>query len=410
MESSWKNTLAQLQAYVKANPGITIAPGIIILPEEVRPGFYSLFDRVENDFVRENFPGFIELGTSLSAAWAAVSQATVDSMKLESLGIAPALRWFLNNPVDGLSRYFSDDLFAILKGEIDPAEFETRNLRHVPPMFAAFFKQGYRRWVQTAILGRLGASKIMRVPAIDEIADPLMGEGHENPGQHVASLPEAVPASSISFEQHPIISFVVPKVLVWSEKAGRYVSMHSEFVEPYWKAREVSERVEWLNFTALKQAHGLAKARPDLKIPTDLARILPDVMFHTADELEDLIMVADHGRIARPDLAVEIMEEADWFEKGRLAAVKLHDKLLKPRYGTFIVCREAPPQAAFDELAPKPPPAAVASTGEQVQAVVAQPAGETLPATPEALNIHIIVAGYDASRLETVVSALVSAR
>jgi hypothetical protein len=314
--------------------------------------------------------------------------------------------------VDGLARYFSDDLFAVLKGELEAAQFEARGLKRVTPMFNDFFKEGYRRWTAAALLDRLDADKAFRVSAVDEIGDPLMGEGHENPGQRVDYVPEAQPATAMSFQQHPIISFVTPKALVWSAKLGLFAAIHSDFVEPFWTAREVSEKVEWLNFTALKTDHGVAKIRPDLKVTPSLSRILPDIVVYTSENIEDLVLVADHARIARPDLAVEVMEEADWFEKGGLAAVKLHHRLLKPRFGTYIVCREAPPQAAFDELAPKPPAPPEAASGEiSAQAGEgSKPVSEAQPpvpaSAPEVLDIHIIGAGYDASRLDAVISAL----
>jgi hypothetical protein len=185
-----------------------------------------------------------------------------------------------------------------------------------------------------------------------------------------------------------------------SARLGRFVGLHSEFVEPFWTAREISRNSEWFDFTALKRDNGLAKIRPDQKILPDLTKIMPDIAIYTAEDIYDITLVADHSHILRPDLSVEVMEGSDWFEKGRLSVVKRHHAAMKPRFGTFIVCLEKPPQAALDELAPKPAavdqPASTEASGQPASASVAEPAPD----------IHILEVGYNQESLQPIIWAL----
>jgi hypothetical protein len=332
-------------------------------------------------------------------------------MALEHILIEPSVQWFLNDPVDGLTRSLSDPLFEILKNRTDAAAFEETGKRLVHSAFISYFKEGYMRWVELAILSSLDPDKSYRVPAVDAIADPLMGEGHENPGERVANAPEAERVNSLSFQQHPIVSYVVAKIMVWSVRLGRFVAMHSEFVEPYWTAREVTRNAEWLDFTQLKIANGLARIRPDQKIPPDLSNILPDIEIYLADDLSDIKLIADHSRILRPDVSVEVMEDADWFEKGRLSSIRRHHAVIKPRFGTFILCRVQPSQAALDELMPKPAvPAQTPATSEapvtggMTAGIPEQPAPAPVPELCP--DIHILEIGYDQGRLEPLLESL----
>jgi len=412
MELTWQNTLAQLQEYIAHNPSISIGNNTVTLPGEVRPEFYRLFDKVETDFIKDNFSDLLERGAELSRAWADITKSVTGQLSLESIVVALSVKWFLNDPLDGLMRSLSNPLFEVLKGKSDMAKFEEDGKRLVSGAFTSYFKEGYRRWATLAVLSLLNPDKNYRVPAVDDIADPLMGEGHENPGQHVAIVPEAEQSNALSFQQQPIISFVVPKVMVWSPLLGRFVALHSEFVEPFWTAREISRNAEWLDFINLKRDNGLLKIRPDQKIFPDLTKMLPDVAIYTAEYLEDIALVADHRHMLRPYLSVEVMEEADWFEKGKLATIKRHHAAMNPRFGTFVICREPPPQAALDELAVKPvalnQPPAVANTQAEEEKITPEAQGQSGPVTvPEPPpDIHIIGVGYDKSRLESLIEVL----
>ena len=412
MELHWQATLAQLRDFVANNPEISIGSSKVIIPTEVRSEFYRLFDMVETDFVKDYFPESLEKGRALSIAWSKATQKLRGLMPVKSIVIAAHVQWFLNDPLDGLIRPLTNPLFEVMKGKMDVTKFEEDGKRLVSHLFDMCFKEGYRRWVELSIVSLLSPEKTYRVPAVDEIADPLMGEGHENPGQHIADIPEAEQYDSISFQQHPIVSFVVPKILVSSTKLGRFIAMHSEFVEPYWAARELSQKAEWFNFISLKKDSNLTVMRPDQKMLADLPKILPDIALYTAEDINDISIVADHSHILRPDLGVEVLENADWFERGELATIKRHQSIMKPRTGTFVICLEPPPQAAFDELMPKPATEIQAPSSNNTK-TMGIPLSAPLPEQgiasqkPEPKSdIRIIRVGYDENHLQGLLDAL----
>jgi hypothetical protein len=159
----------------------------------------------------------------------------------------------------------------------------------------------------------------------------------------------------------------------------------------------------------------LEKIRPDQKILPDLAKIMPDIAVYTAEETEDIRLIADYRHIMRPHLAIEIMEESDWYDKGKLSSVKRHHSVMKPQFGTFIICREPPPQAAIDELAPKP--AAAEQTSDSTSPVESQTTSPEIqlqnapgPVPEPPLDIHILEVKYDKSRLEPLIDALNSVK
>ncbi len=395
METTWQGTLEQLNEYVKNNPGISIGKNMVVIPAEARTEFYRIFDKVEADFVRNYAPDQLKRGCELSAVWLDESRNLALKLGLQSIVIAQSVMWFLNDPLDGLTRALSDPLFNVLKGEMDIPSFEEQAKKLTDSGFSSFFREGYKYWIEVSLLSLLEPENNYGVPAVDEVADGLIGEGHENPGQHKALVPEAEESNRMFLLQHPVVSFVVPKALVRSRRLARYVAMHSEFVEPQWTAREISRDAEWFDFTALKRDNNLTKLRPDQKQLVDLTRILPDIALYASDDIYNISLISDHSSIMRPALSVEVMDDPSWYEKGRLSAVKRHHAVMKPALGTFVVCLAPPPQAAIDELAPKL--AEASQPGDAIKP-------ETVLEPP--MDIHILWAGFDKSRLEPVVKTM----
>ena len=152
----------------------------------------------------------------------------------------------------------------------------------VTDAFSKSFREGYLYWVELSLVAELGGDKSYRVPAVDELMDNLMGEGHENVGQHMSSIPEAIEIRNISFLQHPVVSFMTPRIFMHSTSLDKLVALHSDYVEPQWTANRVSENAEWYDFISLRNEHDVSRLRPDLKLPIELGKILPDIMLYTA--------------------------------------------------------------------------------------------------------------------------------
>jgi hypothetical protein len=224
-------------------------------------------------------------------------------------------------------------------------------------------------------------------PAVDAIDNGLLGEGHERPGQHTDDVPAIEEANRISFELYPIIPYIVPRVTVFSRRNSEYVAMHSDFREAEWTARKISPNMEWHQLNDIKRKYRLINLRPDIfkKFWYEFTPVLPDLALSASPDVNDLTLVADFSRMLRPEINVEIMDSNDWVNEIKIADIVRHHAAMRPRSGTFVVCRQEIPVAAQAELE---------------AAMSAEPDFEQLSA------IRLIHAGYEVPALEAIVSAI----
>lgn len=347
MVSQWKTRYIELTDFVKSNPSIKIGSSIVSIPLPVRREFYSIFDSVRKSFIEDNCAGYINLGTKLGIAYAKTDSAIVDKLGLEPVEIYQETQWFLNDPVDGLMRVLFDPLFQLLKGVIDLETFQNESPKLIENAFYNYLREDYLYLVQMALVAALGADKSYRTPVIDDISDNLMGEGHENVGQHTGDVPAPLEVSNISLVQRNVVSFVTPRIIIHSAELSRFIGLHSNFVEPQWTANNVNPNIEWLDFIALRNDYGVTKIRPDIKSPIEFGKILPDILIYSSAEVNNLALVADHKYIMRPDLSIEVMENPSWQQQGKLPVIKQHHSVMRPRLGTYIICLEPAPLDAI---------------------------------------------------------------
>lgn len=374
---SWHPDYDALRQFINITPSIEISSNKAVIPSEVQEEFYRLFDATRTSFVKEHCPAAIECGLELSRHYKALCTGLLSETGLSQAEASDDLRWFLEDPVDGLRRFLSNPLFKLLGGQIGVEEFTQIASDKINSAFATLFHHGYQRWVSLAIIRRLLPEGSYRVPAMDAIYDVLMGEGHERPGQHKDEVPEAKEVQNISFEQHPIVSFIVPCVTVHSRRTGAFAALHTDFHEAEWTARRRSSNAEWYEIAALKAEHGFINRRPDLlkKAWYELEPILPDLALYTAGEVNDLALIADFKYMLRPSINLAIMESPDLEASTKPDDLKRRLLALRPRHGAFIICRQALSEAT------------VAALGNED-------------------DIKVICAGYDEAALEPIISLI----
>jgi len=387
MVSTWQNSFAQLQGFIKDNPSAEITENCISIPSDVRPEFYRLFDAVRTDFLKDNFPSSLEKGYELSRGFAKVYQEAIAASGLESIGVRASLNWFLQDPVNGLMRSLFDPLFNLIRGKLSEQAFTDSTIKLIDDTFSAYFREGYERWVVLGLMSRLQPDKNYMAFSRDFHTDSEISESSNTPGLREEVLDAIKETNKIEFSVTSISTFIVPRVLVHSQSLGRYASILTDFTEAYWRARNKSENMEWFNIKSLAEEFGRS-------------RLWPDMLLYASDTLEDIGLIADYVWVARPDIIVEIEESDGWYERGGLELARRHIAALKPRYGCYILCRNAPPDAAYAEIMTKP--ASDQGSDGQVldgsEAVVVQ---DTLEP-----DIHIITTGYDFTALDAVVEAL----
>jgi len=403
MTNTWQSSFAQLKEFVKENPSIEIAENSISIPSDVRPEFYRRFDKVRVDFLKDNYVSSLEKGYELSKEFARTYKKTIAASELDAISIRAAVNWFLQDPVDGLMRSLFDPVFNLIRGRLSEQSFSEHSIQLIDSTFSEYFREGYERWAVLGLLINLQPGTNYCVPSRDFHTDTDVTGGSIHPGLRDDLVESAEESKKISFESSSITNFIVPRILFNSRRLKRHVAIHTDHAEAWWGARSKSERVEWLNIKSLIQEYGRA-------------RLWPDLLFYTGDDLNDLNLVADYAWVARPDLIVEVEETEGWYERGGLDIARRHIAILKPRLGCYIISRTEPPAEAYNEIMPKPPVAVTdqiseqktpaENTGDNMSSPMPQTGDEQLSAPTPEPEIRIIHANYDFDKLGAIIETL----
>lgn len=391
MSNSWQKAYSGLKDYITGNPKIEIGKNVIAIPGDVRPEFYRLFDTVRVAFLKEKFQTLLDEAVPLSKNYTEVGQEVTKSLGLADIKVSASLNWFLNDPVNGLIRLLFDPLFDLIKGKIDADTFEHVASINIENSFSKLFRSGYEKWVVLSLANLLAPDKAHAVPVKDAHMDSSDTDGDVVPGLREEPVPEPKETEHLSLGHMGEAVFIVPDFIVHSAKLNRYVSIRTDIAEASWTAKLVSDKREWYHLRSLMKQYIVIAHWPDLAIYID-------------DQPEDLALVADFGRFCRPDMIVECMEQADWYQQGGLDRVKRNHDFLKPRLGSYVVSRLPVPEEAFKELMPEP----VARESAVEGATPIEPEPEKVSGEPEKqpLDIHIITAGYDQSQLAPIIETL----
>ena len=386
MVSTWQNSFAQLLGFIKDNPSIEISENCISIPGDVRPEFYRLFDVVRTDFLKDNFPSSLEKGYELSKEFASVYGDAIAASGLEAISVRAAVNWFLQDPVNGLMRSLFDPIFNLIRGRLTEQTFAESSTQLVDDAFSDYFHEGYERWALLGLMTHLQPDKNYYVDSRDYHADSEVSEGSTSPGLREESVDLAVESKKIAFNVTSLSTFIVPRVLLHTQRLGCNVAIHTDFTEAYWRARTKSEKMEWLSIKGLVEEFGRS-------------RLWPDLLMYTAAKTEDLNLIADYYWVARPDIIVEVEETDGWYERGGLDLARRHVAALKPRLGCYIICRTDAPAEAYAELASA---SSAATQNGDDQGSIQEPE----PSSDSESSIHIIHAGYDTGALERIVERL----
>lgn len=377
MPNSWQIAYEELQGFIAEKPEVGIGESVISIPGDVRPEFYRLFGTVRSAFVEEKFPRLLNEAGTLSENYTKSEQEVTEFLGLDDVSMAAGLHRFLHNPRDGLIRGLFDPLFDLLKGKINAETFEQGVSRNIEASFRDSYRLGYEKWVLLSLIKLLDSDKSFRVILPRPTSHELI--------KHLPTSKESVPppeeSKRLSLEHQLSLIFTVPDFIVHSVKMGGYLAVRSEFRQAMWTASNASEQREWYPLGSI------GALAPSL------------TLIYVAGNPEEISLVADADRICRPDLIIECREQKDWFEKEGLEKIKLHHDSLKPTLGTYIVSREPVPEQAYKELVPEQVSKEPASEQEQ------KPTREQEPENQGA-DIHILTVGFDQSKLEPIVSAL----
>ena len=392
---NWQQNYDELKNYIKEHPSIEIKPGVVVMLDDVRPGFYRLFDKVRAAFVKEKHPTLLAEASQLSAAFATAKAEIMARLSLKEVLVNSYLTDFLQNPAEGVMRPLFEPLFALLQGKTNIEEFEQTAPDLVETSAKTLLHRGYIHWTALSLIKLLAPDTAQIVAVTDETLQQDLAAANTRPGWYTEELPLLSVAERLPLDFSQYTVFLVPRVILHSGLLNAFAAISTDFHEVYFKAKELDEHLEWYSIQEIRGKFG----KGDL---------WPDMVLVLGDEAENLRLAADYFHIARPNVLVDVMESGDWYQAGGLEKIKRHKKILKPKLGAFVVCRQPVPQAAIDELAP-PPPSLQAATPAAEGGAQPLPVADAVPAVSAVEpcpDIHLLNVGYDAGALQPIVEAM----
>ena len=392
MSKEWLQDYYQLKEFIAGHPDIQIAEFIVSIPDDVRPGFYRLFNTITANYIRGTFPDILSEASLLATGFAQVSEKVISQLNLNTIQLDPHLKMFLKDPCEGLVGRLFNPLFDLLKGKTDLVGFEDISAMVTQDSYKSFLHYGYEYWAALSLMCLIAPDKSYSVPVPDQYIDPDLTSDEGRLNKIVNDVPAIVPTESISFDLNRFFPFIVPKVILHSDHLAPFVAIGVDLRDVYRRASAISKKTEWLNIEDLRARFGKFN-------------LWPSICIYLGDAAEELSLEADHVNVARPDIVVDVMENADWYETGGMEIVKLHLKALKPRLGSFVVCREVVPASALQELQ---------SERKLEQALLAHQTA-TKQSSIEILEepaptIDLISVGYETAKLEPIINVIAKLR
>jgi hypothetical protein len=319
MPMSWQQSFSTLTDYIAHHPEIELKPNSTSIPEEVRPGFYELFDAARDAFIEEQQADILSQTRTVSQKYSYAETKVKSLLELESIRLKKPLHWFMPEAIDGLRIGLFEILFDRLKNKIDAPTFERTAKLTVQRDATMFFQQAYEKWIALSLILSLSADELYTVTLrrisrsdVMEIETPGVSE----------EVPSPQPSDVISFEHLGTILFTNPEYIIHSKSLGKYVSLRTSINKPIAIASNRSSNREWLDYeTVAAHAPG----------------IIPVYM---ADNPEDLALITDRENFCRPDLLIESRGNPNWQKQDSLEIIKYHNDILKPKLGTVIMVRE----------------------------------------------------------------------
>jgi hypothetical protein len=379
VSNGWRNAYAELKVFAKSNPNIKVSPNVVRIPEDVRPQFYRLFDAVRSSFLEDNFPVLLADARPLSESYIKLEQEVVNLMGLAGIEIPASLDRFLHDPTTGLRRVLFDPLFSLLAGVTKAEAFSSTARETVERFFKALYSSGYEKWVILSLLKLLASDKVFNIELPDPVNDGIHTDA-EKARDELVPDPEELDRLLLRPLYSPF--FAVPDFIVHSAKTGRYVSLRTKLDDAAWKASNASDKREWLPLYSISDSRNKIPLQPELTIYID-------------DAAEDIALVADMDRICRPDLIIECLTPAAMPRKTDLDRIKFCHNALRPKLGTYLVCRQPVP-GLYTELLP-----------EQEKDDAGEPVTDKEAASLDG-GIHILDVGFDQSKLDPIISVLMN--
>jgi len=403
MGNNWQVTYDEIKGFVAQHPSIEIGMNVVSIPGDVRDDFYRLFDSLRADFVRDYFSASLEKAYALSSNHEKIRNELTTILGVEGIEVETSLNDFLRNPIGHVTNLLFDPLFDLLKSKSNLETFEEISTRKINVAFDTLLQQGYKSWLTLSLMRHMAPDAAYIVPLPNEVTDACDHDIGVPGTCHKQVPPDPVLANRLSFNATPFCPFLVPKVIIHSKLLNLFVSFLQEFRDVTGEAYSLSQQLEWYRLSELRSKIGRIRLWPDLAI-------------YIARQPNELVIVADYHKMARPDIIVNIVQKNNLVEPGKPEMLKTQDKVFAPRLCSFVICPEPLTDADIETMKYQIQPET-----QQIEAVESRaktgehPESEsTLPAPISSIgqsrDIKIIGVGYEAGKLELISNAIIQSR
>lgn len=332
----WKDIYGELKMYVEEHPDVDIQDNLINIPKSKQPIFYSMFDKLRDTYIAEEFPALLNDAGLLSAAYLNIERELIKLLDLDDILMPNDIKRFLHKPLDQMRREIFDPLFDLLSGKIEMQRFILDTTVNINASFKRLYQEGYEKWTVLSLLRLFEPDKIYYVP----LKNPESKQVIKHSVTAKESLPLPVESKQFAFEVGRRQALLAPDAIIHSARLDKYVAFRTAFCSALWSANSYSDQREWYSIESLVEEYGFIILRPDLLVYID-------------DNVEAVSMVADAERICRPDIVVECVNEMDDSKnlmRERLENINSCYAILKPVVGGFVVSRKNMPSYVHDEL------------------------------------------------------------
>ncbi len=328
MTEEWREIYSDLVKYVEENPDhIKFTKNSTMLADGYRQEFYKRFDKINDIIVDTTIPDEIADAEELSVNWQKVKNEITSTIAPEGIVMEKSIGYFLDGPRHFISEGLYTTLIDVFKGNKTIDDYEKEAREKVKMQCADYFEKGYKYFLTLCIVNKLAPEKMFSVESFNSAKSGTDLEVNSTGGEE-QKVPQPRITNRILFEEDADCNLLTPKIILKKKDWAKMIGIRCEFHRPCFRAQSVPRNQEWLNTDHIKDKWGETN-------------LWPDIFIITAEDYNDINLIADYTRMCRPDIAIEVEEETDWFNKKGVKSIKRHSAILEPRYCTYILSRDA---------------------------------------------------------------------
>jgi hypothetical protein len=318
----WRQKYAKLKDFLTHHPEIVINHEAVLTPEESRRGFYSLFNAVLSTITAELFPAMVPESVELTKAYIAAVKETDTSFSIENTRTLAEFYRFVDDPAGTVANTAFAPLFDLLKGKLNEDDFEQIAKADIASSASELRKTVYGKWIVLSLMKLLDTRDIYDCSALRPLnfrLEKFIRLDHQLPAN--ISMPMKTQLISWDFDPQPILT--QPNCILRVSAAGKnkYVSIRFNFRMGTHRARLFPEVGDWVN------------VMDSFMLDSDF------ILLYSSDTLTDLALIAERGRVARPELVIRYLEDEGTYSTQWLDDARKADAILQPVSGLYIISK-----------------------------------------------------------------------